>query len=187
MWASVLNAAISRNSMAVTQGFIGIGSNIERDKHITGSLEALRQRFGKLLVSSVYEAEAVGFAGAPFYNLVVGFTDTQDAKTVAGYLRQMEFAFGRSADSQKFSARTLDLDLLLYGDVIIDDGSLQIPRTDITRYAFVLEPLAEIAPLLIHPQLQKTYAELWEALPKAGIRQKRIAFNFATDTGSQLP
>jgi len=99
----------------------------------------------------------------------------------------MEFAFGRSADSQKFSARTLDLDLLLYGDTIIDDGSLQIPRADITRYAFVLEPLAEIAPLLKHPQLQKSYAELWEALPKAGIRQKRIVFDFATDIRSPQP
>jgi len=173
--------------MAITEGFISIGSNIERHKHIAGGVAALRHRFGKLLVSSVYETEAVGFNGAPFYNLVVGFTDTQDAKTVAGHLRQMEFAFGRSADSQKFSARTLDLDLLLYGDTIIDDGSLQIPRAEITRYAFVLEPLAEIAPLLKHPQLQKSYAELWEALPKAGIRQKRIVFDFATDIRSPQP
>jgi len=187
MWASVLNVATSRTDMTVTQGFISIGSNIGRNRHIAGGVAALRQRFGKLLVSSVYEAEAVGFAGAPFYNLVVGFTDTQDVQTVAGHLRQMEFAFGRSADSQKFSPRNLDLDLLLYGDTIIDDGNLHIPRADITRYAFVLEPLAEIAPLLKHPQLQKTYAELWADFSKAGIRQQRIAFDFAAYTRALSP
>jgi 2-amino-4-hydroxy-6-hydroxymethyldihydropteridine diphosphokinase len=70
--------------------------------------------------------------------------------------------------------RTLDLDLLLYGDLIVKDGKLQIPREDIERYAFVLEPLAEIAPTLKHPVLQLSYEELWQKMPKLGLQQRRI-------------
>ncbi|MGZ8240502.1 MAG: 2-amino-4-hydroxy-6-hydroxymethyldihydropteridine diphosphokinase, partial [Methylobacter sp.] len=73
-----------------------------------------------------------------------------------------------------FSARTLDLDLILYGDLIMNDGSLKIPRDEIERYAFVLEPLAEIAPTLKHPVSHKNYAELWDKFDKSDIRQKRI-------------
>lgn len=157
-----------------TYGYISIGSNIDRERQIASGLQALEQAFGPLTVSGIYEAEAVGFVGDAFYNLVVGFSSSTDVQTVAQQLRQIEFAHGRTADSKKFSARYLDLDLLLYGDLIITDGPLKLPRADIERYAFVLEPLAEIAPTLKHPVLQLTYAQLWENLPKAGIRQKRL-------------
>ncbi|MDD2724962.1 MAG: 2-amino-4-hydroxy-6-hydroxymethyldihydropteridine diphosphokinase [Methylovulum sp.] len=161
----------------MTRGFISIGSNIDRKKNIAAGLAALQQTFGGLLVSSVYEAEPVGFSGDTFYNLVVGFDSALNAKTVAQQLRQIEFSQGRPPDSKKFTARTLDLDLLLFGDEIVDDGGLQIPRVDIEKYAFVLEPLAEIAPLLKHPVSHKSYAQLWEAMPKAGIRQRRISLS----------
>jgi 2-amino-4-hydroxy-6-hydroxymethyldihydropteridine diphosphokinase len=160
------------------QGFIGIGSNIDREQHIRQGVAALQAVFGELSVSSVYESDPVGFTGDAFYNLVVAFHSDVDVKTIAAQLRQIEFAHGRSTDSQKFSARSLDLDLLLFGDAVINDGSLQIPRVDIARYAFVLEPLAEIAPQLRHPVLQKTYAELWAAMPKEGLRQWRCDFQF---------
>jgi len=130
-----------------------------------------------LLVSSIYESEPVGFSGAAFYNLAVGFDTELDAHSVAYLLRQIEFAHGRSPNSKKFSARTLDLDLLLYGDSVINDGQLQIPRADIGQYAFVLEPLAEIAPSLTHPVLQLSYAQLWENMPKNDVRQQRIALD----------
>ncbi len=81
---------------------------------------------------------------------------------------------GRSRDSQKFSARTLDLDLVLYGDLIINDGRLQIPRTEIEYYAFVLEPLAEIAPDLEHPIRKINYKTLWAQFDKSALQQTRI-------------
>ncbi|MDD5321322.1 MAG: 2-amino-4-hydroxy-6-hydroxymethyldihydropteridine diphosphokinase [Methylococcales bacterium] len=156
------------------RGYISIGSNIDKDKNVLASLQALEHYFGKQTVSSIYESEPVGFSGDTFYNLVVGFDSDLEVKEVAKQLRQIELDNGRTRDSQKFSARTLDLDLILYGDLIVNDGRLRIPRDEIERYAFVLEPLAEIAPALKHPVSHLSYAELWEKFDKTDLKQKRI-------------
>ncbi|TRX03617.1 2-amino-4-hydroxy-6-hydroxymethyldihydropteridine diphosphokinase [Candidatus Methylobacter oryzae] len=158
----------------MTRGYISIGSNIEKDKYIPASLLALQQVFGELTVSSIYESEPVGFTGDTFYNLVVGFDSDLEVKTVAKQLRQIELDNGRTRDSRKFAARTLDLDLILYGDLLINDGRLQIPRDEIEHYAFVLEPLTEIAPNLKHPVSHLSYAELWEQFNKSELKQKRV-------------
>ena len=158
----------------MTRGYISIGSNINKDEHIPASLRALEQAFGELTVSSVYESEAVGFTGDVFYNLVVGFDSDLEVKAVAKQLRQIELDNGRTKDSRKFAARTLDLDLILYGDLIVNDGRLQIPRDEIEHYAFVLEPLAEIAPDQKHPISHISYAGLWEQFDKTDLRQKRV-------------
>ncbi len=160
--------------------YISIGSNIDKDRHIPSSLKALAERFGDLTVSSIYESEPVGFTGDTFYNLVVGFESDLDVKDIAKQLRQIELEHGRSRDSKKFTARTLDLDLLLYGDLIIRDGSLQIPRDEIERYAFVLEPLAEIAATLRHPVSHVCYADLWAAFNKAELRQRRVTAGWSS-------
>jgi 2-amino-4-hydroxy-6-hydroxymethyldihydropteridine diphosphokinase len=158
----------------VTRGYISVGSNINKDAHIPASLRALEQAFGELTVSSIYESEPVGFTGDVFYNLVVGFDSDLEVKAVAKQLRQIELDNGRTPDSRKFAARTLDLDLILYGDLIVNDGRLRIPRDEIEHYAFVLEPLAEIAPTLKHPISHLSYAELWDRFDKTGLRQKRV-------------
>ncbi len=80
---------------------------------------------------------------------------------------------GRVHGGNKFEARTLDLDLVLYGDLILSEGRLQIPRDEITRYAFVLEPLAEVSPDLRHPETNIRYAELWENFDKSNLRQQK--------------
>ncbi len=158
----------------MTKGYISIGSNIDKDKHIPASLSALEQVFGELTISSIYESEPVGFTGDVFYNLVVGFDSDLEVKAVAKQLRQIELDNGRTRDSRKFAARTLDLDLILYGDLIVNDGRLQIPRDEIEHYAFVLEPLAEVAPSLKHPVSHLSYAELWEQFDKTELKQKRV-------------
>ncbi|WAR44453.1 2-amino-4-hydroxy-6-hydroxymethyldihydropteridine diphosphokinase [Methylomonas rapida] len=155
-------------------GYISIGSNIDKEVNIPSSLTALAHAFGTLTISSIYETEAVGFVGDSFYNLIVRFESNLTAKEVAKILRQIELDHGRTRESQKFSARTLDLDLILYGDQIISDGRLQIPRDEIERYAFVLEPLAEIAPQEKHPISRKTYQELWQAFDKTGLKRTKI-------------
>jgi 2-amino-4-hydroxy-6-hydroxymethyldihydropteridine diphosphokinase len=155
-------------------GYISIGSNIQRDQHIPSSIKALKQHFGELTLSSVYESAAVGFAGDAFYNLIVGFNADLPAKAVAKRLRDIELDHGRTRNSQKFSARTLDLDLILYGDLVLSDGRLQIPRDEIEKYAFVLEPLAEIAPTLQHPVKHIDYATLWRLFNKTDLQQQRI-------------
>ena len=160
------------------QGYISIGSNIDKDKHIPASLDALKKHFGTLVISSIYESVAVGFIGDSFYNLIVGFESTLEIKETAKTLRQIEMENGRTRDSQKFSSRTLDLDLILYDDMIINDGRLKIPRDEIEKYAFVLEPLAEIAPDLKHPISQLSYANIWENFDKTTLSQKRITPNW---------
>jgi 2-amino-4-hydroxy-6-hydroxymethyldihydropteridine diphosphokinase len=147
----------------MTQCFISVGSNIDKTKNIKAGLNSLRATFGELTISPIYETGAVGFAGDNFYNLVVGFESDLSAHDVFKKLRELEFLHGRLSTSQKFSPRSLDLDLLLYGDVIIDDGTLKLPRADIEIYTFVLQPLADIAPELLHPILQKSYREMWTA------------------------
>ncbi len=163
----------------MSQGYISIGSNIDKEIYIPASIKALSQLFGELIISSVYSSESVGFTGESFYNLVVGFSSELTVKEVAKHLRNIELANGRTQESQKFSSRTLDLDLLLYDDLIINDGRLQIPRDEIQSYAFVLEPLAEVAPTLRHPVNDLSYAELWERFDKSDLKQHKIFSDWA--------
>lgn len=158
----------------MTTGYISIGSNIDKERNIPSSLKALQQQFGDLLISSIYETEPVGFVGDSFFNLVARFESELSAKEAAKKLKQIEQAHGRSQESQKFSARTLDLDLILYGEQVISDGRLQIPRDEIERYAFVLEPLSEIAPDERHPITGQSYRSLWERLDKTGLKRRIV-------------
>ncbi|KAF3982427.1 MAG: 2-amino-4-hydroxy-6-hydroxymethyldihydropteridine diphosphokinase [Methylococcales symbiont of Hymedesmia sp. n. MRB-2018] len=158
-------------------GFVSIGSNIDKEIHIPSSLLALKKEFGQLVISSLYETEAVGFEGDDFHNLIVQFDSNIPAKNVAKILRKIELENGRTRDSRKYAARTLDLDLILYGNQIISDGRLQIPRDEIEKYAFVLEPLAEIAPKLLHPISQIKYAVLWADYDKSNLMQRVISAN----------
>ena len=155
--------------------YMSIGSNIDRNKNIPSSLRALSERFGHLVLSSIYETAAVGFDGPPFFNIVVLFESELELRRVAEIAREIEIAHGRTQKSSKFSARSLDLDILLYGDVVMKDDKIQIPRDDILRYAFVLEPLAEIAPNEIHPVTKMKFSELWNAYDKNGLDQKIIS------------
>ena len=150
------------------QCFVSVGSNIDKEKNIVAGLKSLRETFGKLTVSPIYQTAAVGFSGEDFYNFVVGFDSDLSAQEIFATLRELEFKHGRAKNSQKFSPRTLDLDLLLYGDERVENETLTLPREDIEKYLFVLQPLADIAPNLQHPILKKTYAEMFESLLSAG-------------------
>lgn len=142
--------------------WISAGSNIEREKHIRAALHDLRQTFGELRVSPVYETEAVGFKGDAFYNLVIGFDSDLSPAVLHGLMREIEARHGRERGGGKFAARTLDLDLLTYGDEVTDRGGKVLPRDEILRYAFVLAPLADVAGDELHPQLGESYRTLWE-------------------------
>lgn len=160
-------------------GFISVGSNIDKDTHIPSSLNSLKKLFGKIICSSLYETEAVGFEGEDFHNLIVQFDSPLAARDIAVLLKQIEHKHGRTRDDRKYAARTLDLDLILHGNLILKEDKLQIPRDEIERYAFVLEPLAEIAPDLLHPVSNKSYVQLWNEYDKTNLRQTKIPSYFA--------
>ena len=141
--------------------FVGVGSNIDRERNIQAGLSALSGAFGELTVSTIYESEAIGFAGDNFFNLVVGFDSAQTPGQVAAALSAIEYRFGRDRGGGRFAPRTLDLDLLLYNDLVRQDKEISVPREDVTKYAFVLRPLAEIAGDLRHPVSGERFAEMW--------------------------
>jgi 2-amino-4-hydroxy-6-hydroxymethyldihydropteridine diphosphokinase len=129
--------------------YVGIGSNVDPVSNLRDALRILRAQFPGLVVSSVYRSPAFGFTGDHFLNLVVEFSSDVDACDIEGTLGNIEYAGGR----------VLDLDLLMYGQRI--DPARRIPRDDVTRYPFVLGPLAEIAPDLRHPVSGATMHALW--------------------------
>lgn len=142
--------------------WVSAGSNMEREVHIASAVRALRERFGELAVSPVYETEAVGFSGDAFLNLVIGFDSDEPPAALHRALRDIEDRNGRRRDGPKFGPRTLDLDLLTYGDQVGDEGGKALPRDEIERYAFVLAPLADVAGDERHPALGERYAVLWQ-------------------------
>ena len=156
------------------QVWVSIGSNIEREKHVRAALAALRARFGELIVSPVYETPAEGFAGDPFYNLVAGFDTELTPTQLHEALREIEAANGRVRGAEKFSARTLDIDALTYGDSVTDEGGKVLPRDEILKYAFVLKPLMDVAGQQRHPELGVSYAELWARFDGAGAGLRQL-------------
>lgn len=141
--------------------YVSLGSNVDRETHVREGLRALHARFGGLEVSTVYECPAVGFEGEAFYNLVAAFDSTEPIADVHAALHAIEDRFGRDRSRPRYSPRTLDLDLLLYGERIVREGRLVLPRPEIDRVAFVLAPLAELAGDGLHPVHRRPYTELW--------------------------
>jgi 2-amino-4-hydroxy-6-hydroxymethyldihydropteridine diphosphokinase len=158
--------------------YLGLGSNIDRVRYIRTGVHTLQAMFGELTLSPVYESPAEGFAGDSFYNMVVGLDTTIDISKLSAQLKQIEADCGRVKSAEKFADRTLDIDILLYGDAILHDDGYDIPRDEILRYAFVLKPLADIAGEIIHPQQQQTIATLWQQFPKpVSLKVVELEFN----------
>lgn len=161
--------------------YVSIGSNIEPRRHIRAAVRALQRRFGQLELSPVYESEAVGFRGDNFLNLVVAFTSDEVPQQIHTALREIEDQNGRRRNGPQFSSRTLDLDLLVYDDLVVSDDRLQLPRPEITENAFVLKPLADIAPQLRHPTLGLTMEQLWTEFDQGSQELWPIAFEWQAD------
>ncbi len=158
--------------------YISLGSNIDRVHNTRAGVEALRERFGPLQLSSVYESEAVGFEGDAFYNMVIACEVSLDVQATNRVLAEIEDRYGRDRSGPRFSSRTLDLDLLLYDDLVLDDDGLKLPREEILKNAFVLWPLAEIAPHRIHPLVHRSYAGLWADFDKSKETLAPVEFQF---------
>jgi 2-amino-4-hydroxy-6-hydroxymethyldihydropteridine diphosphokinase len=146
--------------------YISVGSNIDPRTHVDAALIDLHQQFSEVQQSSLYESKAVGFDGDNFLNLVVSAKTDMTIHQVVDCLHGIEAKHGRDRHGPKFSSRTLDLDLLLYDDVICKNDGIHVPREEILFNAFVLYPLAEIAPDLMHPTEHQNMAQLWQQFDK---------------------
>ncbi len=142
--------------------YLGLGSNIDAEENLRRGLHELRRRYGELDVSGVYRSAAVGFEGDDFLNLVVGLDTNETPLGIYEQIESIHRVAGRQRGEERFSSRALDIDLLLYDDLILDEPPLRLPRNDILDYSFVLRPLAELAPDLVHPETGRTLAEHWQ-------------------------
>ncbi len=140
--------------------YLGLGSNVEPERNLRLGIRELQKRFGVLELSRIYRNGAVGFEGPDFLNLVVALDTTMSPMDIDRELDRIHKLAGRSRTEAKFASRPLDIDLLLYGD-LVQDKPPRLPRADVLEYAFVLGPLADIAPALIHPLTGVTIAEHW--------------------------
>jgi len=146
--------------------FVSVGSNIRRRSSIRKGMLLLYKLYGRLEFSAVRETKAVGFNGAPFYNFVVRFKTDDLPKSICLNMKDIEVECGRSRKGPKFNARTLDLDLLLYDDLQIETDTLQLPRDEIFKYSFVLQPLSELVPEMECPGTEQTFSQLWSAFQR---------------------
>jgi 2-amino-4-hydroxy-6-hydroxymethyldihydropteridine diphosphokinase len=166
----------------MARAYLSLGSNLEPHRYLPAALDELRARFGALAVSPAYRSQAVGFDGPDFVNLAVGLDTDLDPGALNDWLHALEDRHGRRRDQPRYASRTLDVDIVLYDDRVIDGpGHLQIPRKEL-RHAFVLKPLADIAPDLRHPLDGTTMAERWAAFPHEREPLQAVPLGTATDT-----
>ncbi|HYM80631.1 MAG TPA: 2-amino-4-hydroxy-6-hydroxymethyldihydropteridine diphosphokinase [Candidatus Limnocylindria bacterium] len=141
------------------KAFVGLGSNLgEREQLLRAALDALGHLPGTRLVraSSLYDTEPVGEVDQPNFLNAVAQIDTElTARQLLWNLLLIERRLGR-VRTQKWGPRTIDLDLLLYGTLVVDEPDLKVPHPELTRRSFVLVPLVELDPLLAHPVTGQT-------------------------------
>lgn len=147
--------------------YLSLGSNLQPHRYLRAALEEMRQRFGELIVSPAYRSSAVGFEGAEFVNLAVGLDTGLSPESLNDWLHALENRHGRRRDLPRYSDRTLDVDIVFYADQVLDGpGHLQVPRDEL-QYAFVLRPIADIAPDFRHPVSGISMSALWAEFPAA--------------------
>jgi 2-amino-4-hydroxy-6-hydroxymethyldihydropteridine diphosphokinase len=147
----------------VTRIYLGLGSNIEPRRYLPLGLTELTGLLGPLRCSPVYAGEAIGFDGAPFWNLVAEAGTALSVGELQRALREIEYRHGRPRNADRLTPRTLDIDILTHGNLVGTIDGVELPRPEITANAFVLRPLAELAGNVRHPAMNTTYAELWRA------------------------
>jgi 2-amino-4-hydroxy-6-hydroxymethyldihydropteridine diphosphokinase len=160
------------------KAYLSLGSNLEPETHLRRVIGELRARFGQVIVSPVYRTSAIGFDGPDFLNAAAVVESDLDVFALDVWLHALEDAHGRRRDVPRFSSRPLDIDIVFFDDLVLKGpGHLEVPRPEL-RHAFVLKPLADIAPDFRDPLSGRTLAELWVAHPEF-TRPPVVAVEFA--------
>lgn len=145
--------------------YLSLGSNIDAERNLRSCIKALRSKFGNVLVSPIYQSAAVGFEGDDFLNAAARLETSLDPIALDAWLHDLEDRHGRRRDVPRFSSRPLDIDVLLYDALIFKGpGNLELPRPELAEQAFVLRPMADIAPQYVHPIIGRSLREIWEAM-----------------------
>ncbi len=142
--------------------FVGLGSNIDPQRHLRLAFAALGEQFLHLQLSPVYQCRSIGFNGDDFVNLVASFETSQSVAGLQRSLKNLEAASGRTGRETKWSGRTLDIDILTYDDLAGVIDGVELPRDEILKHAHVLKPLADLAPDRLHPVERESYLSLWQ-------------------------
>lgn len=158
--------------------YLGLGSNIERERYLVAGLDALEALYGRLALSSVYDCAAIGFDGQPFLNMVVGLDTSASVGELARDMRRIEIEHGRAPNAARFSPRQLDIDILTYNGQAGEVDGLRLPRAEILQNAFVLRPLAELAPDMQHPLTGRAFADHWASFDRATQAVVRVDFSW---------
>ncbi|MDR0184031.1 2-amino-4-hydroxy-6-hydroxymethyldihydropteridine diphosphokinase [Lysobacter arvi] len=149
----------------MSRAYLSLGSNVDAVSHLRAAVDALRERFGEVVMSPVYRTRAVGFDGPDFHNAAAIIESDLDPHALNAWLHALEDAHGRDRSGPRYGDRTLDIDIVLFDGLTLEGaGNLRIPRPEL-RHAFVLRPLAEIAPEVVVPGTGRTLAQLWATHP----------------------
>lgn len=168
----------------MTRVWLGIGSNIDPEAHLRLAVTELSRRFGPVRLSGVYRGAAIGFAGPDFLNLVAELETRRSPRRILAEIQAIHRIARRERDGEKFQSRTLDIDLLLYDGLIVNEAGIELPRPDILEYAFVLRPLAELAPDFLHPVTGRPLRAHWREFDAASQPLSPVVIDFAEEAGA---
>jgi 2-amino-4-hydroxy-6-hydroxymethyldihydropteridine diphosphokinase len=160
--------------------YVAIGSNIDPEENISKAARELKRLFPNARFSSWYRNRAVGFEGDDFVNGVVGFETDLPLREVIEHLHAVEALCGRPRNAPRWAPRAMDLDVLLYDNVVCSEPTMTLPRPDLLKRPYMLGPLAEIAPDVVHPTAGLTIGELWKRFDRNAHAMTRIDFEVLT-------
>ncbi|HEX4389211.1 MAG TPA: 2-amino-4-hydroxy-6-hydroxymethyldihydropteridine diphosphokinase [Steroidobacteraceae bacterium] len=154
--------------------YVAAGSNVRAEENLARAVAELAREFPGARFSPWYRNRAVGFTGDDFINLVAGFDTALPLAEVVTRLQAIEALCGRGRDAPRWAPRSMDLDVLLYGDLVCDEPHLKVPRPDLLKRAYMLGPLAALAPEAVHPTAHASIGELWRDFDQAAHPLERL-------------
>lgn len=151
----------------MTMAYVSGGSNLDAEQNLLRAAHELKAACPGARFSRVYRNDAIGFDGPEFLNFVAELPFAGEPGALKAELERIEGLCGRPRYAPKWAPRTMDLDILLFGDRVLELPGLVLPRPQLTGWAFMLGPLAELAPDLLHPTVHRSIGALWREFDQA--------------------